>query len=389
MTNSSDTNENTNSTPSEYLTNLKQFVQTVVTIILVFVIYYFNSGLILFVCKLAQSNILPSDVNCYPYTDNKVNIQSIETNIFKTYSDPPMSMKLSFPYDAYNSSNKIGDLFRSYKDEPTASSIAMYLISIIESLIAQNYAFINYAANMMNGIPEALIIILGPIIALFGVILLFLYDHLYLIYLWFAKMGWFFKKNANSEESKKPAWVDVSILNPIDYFFAIFLVMIFIGLFYFLLMVLPVLPLLTVIWCVYSSIFYKGEMLGNKVSALGVIGQMFKYYKFSFMTIISFFVIVVAFNTLGVIPGAFCVLVTVLIYFGVISINLFKGNKETSLSKVVSYHQAKKTCVLPSGTVKKTTNRGILYNLFKELFTGQTGGTILTKELKDLSKNYN
>jgi hypothetical protein len=125
-------------------------------------------------------------------------------------------------------------------------------------------------------------------------------------------MGWFFKKNANSEESKKPAWVDVSILNPIDYFFALFLVMIFIGLFYFLLMVLPVLPLLTVIWCVYSSIFYKGEMLGNKVSALGVIGQMFKYYKFSFMTIISFFVIVVAFNTLGVIPGAFCVLVTVL-----------------------------------------------------------------------------
>jgi hypothetical protein len=55
-------------------------------LIIVFVLIYFSfSSFILYACKIAQSNVLPTDINCYPYTDNKPEITSVETNIFKKF----------------------------------------------------------------------------------------------------------------------------------------------------------------------------------------------------------------------------------------------------------------------------------------------------------------
>ena len=67
------------------------------------IIYYTGSGLLLYVCKLAQSNILPTDINCAPYTDSTPIITPVQIDIFQTGGDDPLSMKLNFPYDAYNS----------------------------------------------------------------------------------------------------------------------------------------------------------------------------------------------------------------------------------------------------------------------------------------------
>ena len=75
----------------------------------------------MYVCKLAQSNILPTDINCAPYTDTEPNIQPIETNIFQTDGEKPLSMKISFPYDVYNSKNYILDMFREYKNESNSN----------------------------------------------------------------------------------------------------------------------------------------------------------------------------------------------------------------------------------------------------------------------------
>jgi hypothetical protein len=51
---------------------------------------------------------------------------------------------------------------------------------------------------MMNGLPEIVILLFGPFIGSFISAFIFLYDHFYVIYLWFANMGWFFKKNVNT-----------------------------------------------------------------------------------------------------------------------------------------------------------------------------------------------
>jgi len=372
-------NENANSTSSgELATNTSKFIKNIIMIIFVIVIYFSYSGFILFGCKLAQSNILPTDEKCYPCSDVKPIIQPIQTNIFTTFTDPQMSLKMSFPYNLYNSSNKVLDLFRNYKEEHDSNFMANYFISIVESLIIDNYSAINFIANMMNGLPEIVIIIFGPIIVSIISTIIFLYDHLYVIYLWFANMKWFFKKNVNTDVHKKPEWEDVTMLNTIDYFCAIGLVILFCILFWGLLMTLPVLPFLTMSWCLFTCVAYKADMGGKSITSLHIIKDIFKYYKVSFMSIFSFFVIVFAFSSLGVIPGIFSIITLALIYFGIITIDIFHPNHEVGLSKVTSYTQAKKQCNY-KGTNKE--NHGLLY----DLMFGQNGGGI-AKELKNIGK---
>lgn len=160
--------ENSSSSNSANLTtNILSFIRSLIHLILVVLLYFSGSSLILYMCKLAQSNILPTEQECFPYTDNKPNIKPIKTNIFTTFTDPEMSMKLEFPYDDYNSKNSILDSFREYKNKPASYFLANYIISIIENLINFNYSSINTIMNTLNGLPEFVIMILGPLIVVF------------------------------------------------------------------------------------------------------------------------------------------------------------------------------------------------------------------------------
>ena len=384
MSESSDTSaidekkESNSSNKGDYLSNIGTFLSSVFALFLVVTIYYTGSGLLLYVCKLAQSNILPTDVHCSPYTDSKPNIQQIETNIFSTGGDSPLSMKLSFPYDEYNSKNYILDMFREYKNEPKSNFLANYLISIIEIVINFNYSAFNKVLDMLNGLPEIILVVLGPLIVAFISTLIFIADHLYLIYLWFAQMGWFFKTNTNNSGTGNPIWEDVTFVSPFNYGCAIGLVILFAILFFFSLPFISILAGLSMSWCMFSCISYKAKMGGKTITALPIIKSTFKYYKNIIMSIISLFVVLNAFSILGPIPGLISILSLALIYFGIISIDLFNPSNKENLSPVVSDTQAKRTCSFKEPTKEK---HGLLYGL---LF-GQKGGNI-TKEIKEIGK---
>jgi hypothetical protein len=369
-----------NTSQSSKQPHIVKFIGHVVLSILIVLLYFSLGGIVLYGCKLGQSNILPTEYDCYPYSETKPQIQPIQTNIFTTFTDPQMSMKMNFPYDNYNSSNFILDLFRKYKEEPKSNYLANYFISIIEALIHTNYSSLNYILNLLNRLPEILIIFFGPIIMPFLIFLVFLYDNVYLIYLWFSKMGWLFKQNKNDDPSKKgPQWVDVSFTEPVDYACAIGLIILFIMIFFFFLLpTLAVLPFVTMTICVFSCMAFKAQMDDKTINALTVIQYLLKYYKISFMTIVSIFVISSAFSYLGTVSGVFSIVTLALIYFGVISIDIFKPNTEENLSKLVSYEQAKKVC-----NFKKPFKQehGFLY----DLIFGQSGGG-LSKELKKIGK---
>ena len=72
------------STPTSYISNIGTFALNVLIIFIIVVLYFGSSGLILYSCKVGQSNILPTDTHCYPYQDTKPNIQPIPINIFNT-----------------------------------------------------------------------------------------------------------------------------------------------------------------------------------------------------------------------------------------------------------------------------------------------------------------
>jgi hypothetical protein len=231
---------------------------------------------------------------------------------------------------------------------------------------------------MLNGLPEIILVIFGPVIVAIISTLIFIVDHFYLIYLWFAQMGWFFKTNTNDSGTGNPKWEDVTFMSPFNYWCAVWLVILFCILFFFSLPFITILASLSMSWCIFSCITYKAEMGGKIISALPIIKDTFKYYKTLIMSILSFFVVVNAFGKLGTIPGIFSILTLLLIYFGIISIDLFNPSSKENLSPVVSFNQAKKTCSFKEPSKEK---HGLLYGLV----FGQQGGNI-TKEIKEIGK---
>lgn len=372
--------ENSSSSNSANLTtNILSFIRSLIHLILVVLLYFSGSSLILYMCKLAQSNILPTEQECFPYTENKPKITQIKTNIFTTFTDPEMSMKLEFPYDDYNSKNSILDSFREYKNKPSSNFLANYFISIIENLINFNYSSINTIMNTLNGLPEFVIMILGPFIVGFVFFIMTLINLIYVIYLWFANMGWFFKTNTNVSGEGPPNWEDVTLISPFNWSMGACLIILFIILFFVGFGLISFLPAIILFYCFFSCIMYKSLLNDKKSSALTIIKEVLKNYKITIVTIISVFLILLAFSNLGTIPGLFSILTVALIYWGVISINIFKPVNEQHLTEAVSYDQAKKTC---TNQVRHKSESWF------DLFGGQKGGNI-TKELKKLAKTHN
>jgi hypothetical protein len=372
--------QSTSSNQSNFISNIGGFVITVIVLFIIIAFYYGSSGLLLYACKLGQSNILPTDVHCYPYEETKPNIEPIQTNIFTTFTDPALSMKMKFPYNDYNSSNTILDMFREYKNEPGSNFLANYFISMMESVVQFNYSSFNYILNMLNGLPEILLVLFGPIIVAILSTFIFLADHIYLIYLWFAKMGWFFKTNTNDSGTGNPKWEEVGFTSPFYYWCSVSLVFLFIILFFFCFPLFSIISSLAMGWCMFSCITYTAEMNNKSINASTIIKDVFKYYKIPIMGIFSFLVILSAFTNLGIIPGIISIVILALIYFGIIAIDTFKPINKDHLSALSSYNQAKKTCNFKEPSKDK---HGLLYNL---LFGGQKGGN-LTKELKNIGKN--
>jgi hypothetical protein len=366
---------------NKYASKLFDFLRTLIIVIIIILLYFSSGALALFVCKLAQSNILPTEANCAPYTDTEpvINPSPIQTNIFTTFTDPEMSMKLQIPYDI-NSQNKFIEMFKNYKEKPNSNFLANYFIDGIENLLQFNYSMINSIMNLFNeSLPEFVMVYFGPIIIgvlyTIGIVVNFVY---YVIFGWFGQMSWFFKTNTNDTGEGKPQWEDVSITSPINWCIGVGLAILFTILFFVGLPFVSMIPLIFYHKSLLSTLFYKGIMNGKQVSSFTIVKETLKYYKISIVSIINIFVILLAFSNLGLIPGIFSIVTLSLIYYGVISINIFQSIPEKNLSPSVSYKQADKKC----GTQIKPKHK----KWFFGLFGGQSGGD-LTKQLKKIGKN--
>lgn len=376
--------------------NISGFFKLFIFLTLLVLLYFGSSGLVLYACKLSQSNILPTDVNCYPYTNVNPTIEKVFSNIFTSspFVEPQVSMKINFPYET-NKKNVLLDILRDYKNQPRSNFIANYFIAIIEGLISFNNTSFNTVLNIMNtNLPEIAIILFGPILMAFVSNIIFVLDNLYLIYLWIANFSWFFKRNENDKDDQPPNWKTVTLIEPGSYLFSFWLVSVFatigILLLFFAFPIVTILPFVTLMITIFSGLAYKGELMTenkqNKVSALSIIGFLMKYYKVMLMSIISFIVTISAFTRLGVVEGIWSIVIILLIFWGVLTIDIFKPENQSYLSALVSDVQAKKSqCKLK----EEVKSNGFFYNLThpQYLFKSQNGGKRLVNELKKLGQH--
>jgi len=365
-----------------YGKDIGKFLVSLAIIIIGLLIYFSAAGSVLYGCKIAQANILPTDEKCMPYESNTPIITPIQINIFETmFTDPALSQKIKFPYEKNNTST-ILDMLRKAKQSPNINSIKAYFISIIEGLFVFNFSYLNTFLNLLNQVPECLILIFGPIIMMvYSTILLFV-EFFYVIYLWFYQMSWFFSVNANTSDEGKPKWQ--TSIAPAKLFTGCFLVFVFSILFWIGLLLIPFIPFIApivMLICIGTIIGCKGEMNNKVVSVGSIIKDVFKYNKVTVSSVISFFVVLCAFANLGGLGGGISILSIILIYFGMVSIDIFNSINEDNLSKVTSYDQAKRTC--------KISKSAEIMNFFKSINPFNGGEKKMTNEIKKLGKQMN
>jgi hypothetical protein len=342
-------------------TNVTKFFSKIGSQLAIIIIYFFISGVLLYMCKIAQSNILPNDIKAFPYTNIPVKIESIQENIFtELFKSPPSSMKISFPYNNNNSYNYLLETIRLGK---TNNSTNRYFLTIIENIIHFNYSFLSIALNLINLLPELVVIFLGPIIYICLILFLFGANNFYFIYLWFVQMKWFFKEYNNH------SWEDIDlIINPIRFTFSIwtsifygflFLIQIYFGGILFLL------PISLYLFIFFTLPSYESLLNDKPASVLTVVSGVFKYYKISIMIIITYLTVSNAFAMLGTTSGIITVVLLLLAYFFKL-FNFYQPIEELS-TKLGTFRQAKKTMIKPNdikSSIKGGGNRG---NIIKQI----------------------
>ena len=132
---------------------------------------------------------------------------------------------------------------------------------------------------------------------------------------------------------------------------------------------------------------YKGLMNKKEANIFTIFLNILKFYKLFIISIICFFVTTSAFVNLGIVPGLFSLIVLGCIYYNIIPINLFAPINLDNLTQLVSDEQAtRETCTKNDSETSKKAKHGLLYNM---IFSEQSGGKNISKQLKKINKNMN
>ena len=381
-----DAAKNTETSTSTYFQNIKSFIYSLIKKIFHVFIYIILAAMVLYSCKVAQSGIIPSDTGCKPYESNDPTIKPVKTNIFETlYSDPQMSEKLTIPYEKDNTKNTIVDLIRGIKEKSNVSSITTYFISIFESVIAFNYSAFEIFYNILNKFPEFLILILGPFLLVFYAFIVFIIDHLYFLITWFTQMKWLFKKNLNDTKSGSPEWENISLeYDAFGFGMSVGIAILFAILGFLLLpLLMPFGSLAILVYCIFSIVGYNGYLDGKPSGISSVIKGVFSNYKVYISILLSLIVISTAYSILGSAAGIGAIITVILMYFGIIAINIYNPIPEKNLTVAVPIVEATKVYT-PVEEHESYEHGGLL-----SFFGGQKGGSKLSNKLKSLNKLYN
>jgi hypothetical protein len=382
-------------TKTKYINFLKSLAKLLIFILLSVIL----GASVLYSCKVATSNILPTDMNCSPYTKNDPDVMPIDLdiNIIKN-SEKIFSTKINFPFNAaddekineiaeYNRSNFILDWIRNQKEVYNSWAIKMMFLSILESLFQKNYSLTSSILHFMDkSFYELIIVFLGPLLLFFASGILSLITLFYSIYLFFTEFHWIFKENTNKERGKKPVWSDVTFSNLYSYGVSCFIA--FLMVIFFIISYVFMFPLVSLgmsvffVVCLFSATYMKslisdgpkiGETYGIKKVFVDVLTSKMKYI----MVIVSLAFISLSYSHFGSVSATFAIIIFGLLFFGLIGNKLYEQEMPVDVTEGLineSFEQAEKTCTeIFSGGFSN-----------KEMF--QSGGEAnLLKKLKSLS----
>ena len=180
----------------------------------------------LYTTKVAQSNILPDNINLAPYTDIKRDIQemAIDINIIKDISwnlkvNNIVSQKVYFNEKQFlenfnhTLTGKVLDSFKSISSPSSGiiGNAGLYISSIYESMMSKNFGFINSIFLYLSYLPESVIMLVYVFFGMFIWIGLYIFNFFTSVMYHILYILHFFRTSLPDDATKWEASADVSL----------------------------------------------------------------------------------------------------------------------------------------------------------------------------------
>ena len=158
----------------------------------------------LYTCRVSQSNILPTDINCFPYTNQveKPEEIGIDINVFyDADKKEKVSEKIRFPYDDNIKKEKHGNYIIQYLkyisdkvNDTKTTPLLKYFLKTCQESVVNSMTILDFCATLINAnFSESLIIISGYFTSLFIWLITLVINIIYCFYLWVANLSIFFE----------------------------------------------------------------------------------------------------------------------------------------------------------------------------------------------------
>jgi len=171
-------------------------------------------GLGLYTTKVAQSNILPDNIELAPYTvyDRVVNNIPIDINIMRTslWSDnkDTLSQKAIFNSQEYldSFSNSFLCSLKKSADPKNESNSALFFSRVYDNLVSKNFLAINTIFFYLSYLPESLIMILYGLFGIFIWIGLYFFNLCISIFYHFINIPELFRTKIDNKDENIFEW---------------------------------------------------------------------------------------------------------------------------------------------------------------------------------------
>jgi len=274
-------------------------------------IYYKIGSWIVYASVISSSCELPTDTNLPPFEGSAVN--SLKSKPVHIFGD---KATIQFPNDPDNLKYFFIDSLRNKKrkyagSETWSSHMFDFCITFYESLFSFNYSFIQLILKFINklGIPQIVIMLLGPLCLGFTFLILFICNWIYAIFTWLTSLPIFVRNNGTLIEELIGYWT---------------IFVLFIGLILCAIFVFPIaIPCSLIIFFVsLSFLLYKGEVIGNikdgvngPVGAGDILAGFLENYPRTLILFLCLHMISIFFNYLGPVAGFVSIVLSILILY--------------------------------------------------------------------------
>ena len=347
-------------------------------------VYYKIGSWLVYASVISSSCEMPTDTELPPYEGSAVN--SLKSKPVHIFGD---KATIQFPNDPDNLKYFFIDGLRNKKrkyagSETWSSHMFDFFITFYESLFSFNYSFIQLILKFINklGIPQIVILLLGPLCLGFTFFILFICNWIYAIFTWLTSLPIFIRNNATLVQELIGYWT---------------MFVLFIGLILCAVFVFPIaMPILLIIFFVsLSFLLYKGTITGNikdgvngPVGAGDILAGFLENYPRTLILFLCLHMISIFFNYLGPVAGFVSIVISALILYYMDKLIEYYKNPGLDITQIFGKPSTQAPAKAPIKVVGRPVAGPIkVVGTPVKATSVQVGGNFnLLKELKKLQK---